>query len=123
MKKIQVRCVRGFGAIRQLHNIEVLVPLSGFGYSKRLYCCDNCGELFVLDLGNPELRESKEFLVYPDDKCPSCNISLDGHLALYPENVYLSNKIQSMDTSTITFDRESSLIEEFWEIIPNSPTR
>jgi hypothetical protein len=116
MKKVQVRCVKGFGVIGKLHNIEVVKPLSGFGYSKRLYCCGSCGELFAFDLDNPELKGSKEPLVNPDDRCPNCQTPLKEHLVPYPENVFLSGAIESMDASTITFDRDYSAVEEFWGI-------
>ena len=116
MNKIKVRCVKGFGFIGSLHNIEVMKPLSGFGYSKKLYCCDGCGELFVFDLDNPDLKGSKNLPQDLNGRCPNCQKSLKGHLLPYPENIFLSGSIKTMDASTISFDRDSSSVEEFWEI-------
>jgi hypothetical protein len=116
MNKIKVRCVKGFGVIGQLHNVEVMKPLFGFGYSKHLYCCEGCGELFVHDLDNPALKGSKELPENLTGSCPNCQMPLKGHLLPYPENVYLSDSIETMDTNSISFDRDHSSVEEFWEI-------
>ena len=116
MKKLNVRCVKGYGVIGSIHNIEVMKPLVGFGYSKKLYCCNGCGELFVFDLDNPDLKGAKELPVNLEGSCPKCQTPLAGHLLPYPENVFLCGIIETMDVSTISFDRESSSVKEFWEI-------
>jgi DNA-directed RNA polymerase subunit RPC12/RpoP len=116
MNKIQVRCVRGFGVIGKQYNIEVLSPLSGFGYSKKSYCCSGCGELFVLDLENPSLKGSKELPSNLNATCPKCNILLKGHLFPYPAYVFLNGSVETMDVSTISYERDSSSIHEFWLI-------
>lgn len=116
MNKIQVRCVRGFGVVGSQHNIEVIRPLSGFGYSKKLYCCAGCGELFVLDLDNPVLKGSKELPKNLGGTCPQCQALLKEHLFSYPEHVFLSGCMEAMDASTVLYDHDSSLIQEFWLI-------
>lgn len=116
MNKIKVRCVKGFGAVGNRYNVEVMNPLAGFGYSKKLFCCDGCGELFVFDLDNPDLKGSRELPEHLAGKCPNCHVSLEGHLLPYPENVFLSGRVEKMDVSTISFEHDSSLVEEFWEI-------
>lgn len=116
MTKIEVRCVKGIGVAGNRQNIEVVNPLAGFGYSKRLYCCDGCGELFVFDLDNPALKGSRELPEHLGGKCPKCQVPLEGHLLPYPENVCLSGSVEKMDVSTVSFDRESSSVEEFWEL-------
>lgn len=116
MNKIQVRCVRGFGMVGFQHNIEVLRPLTGFGYSKRLYCCTRCGELFVLDLDNPALKGSRNLPKNIAGKCPQCQVLLKDHLCSYPENVFLSGHVNEMDASTISYDYNSSTVQELWLI-------
>lgn len=116
MNKIKVRCVKGFGIIGSRYNVEVIKPLAGFGYSKKLYCCDGCGELFVLDLNNPDLKGIKGLPKNLIGSCPKCDNPLEGHLLPYPENVFISDTIETMDVSTISFDLESSSVEEFLEI-------
>jgi len=114
MKKIQVRCVKGFGVIGNLHNIEVIKPLSGFGYAKKFYCCSHCGELFVLDLNNPALKGSRELSASFNETCPRCKISLEGLIVTYPEHVVLTSGLERMDESTIVYDHEFSFIKEYW---------
>lgn len=116
MNKIKVRCVRGFGIIGSHFNVEVLKPIPGFGYSKKLYCCDNCGEMFVFDLDNPELKGSREIPENLDELCPRCQKQISGHLLPYPENVFLSGSIKKIDKKTISFDQDSSLVKEFWAL-------
>jgi len=116
MNKIKVRCVKGFGVVGNRHNIEVMSPLVGFGYSNKLYCCDACGELFVFNLDNPDLKGSRELPERLEGNCPNCRGPLEGHLLPYPENVMLSGSVEKMNVSTIEFDRESSSVEELWEI-------
>jgi len=116
MNKIKVRCVKGFGIVGDRHNVEVRVPLAGFGYSKKLYCCAGCGELFVFDLDNPDLKSSSELPEHLGGTCPNCQIPLQGHLVPYPENVFISGSVETMDASTISFEHETSLVEEFWDI-------
>ena len=116
MKKTKVRCVRGYGIVGSIHNIEVTKPLAGFGYSKRLYGCTNCGKLFVLDQNNPNLKHTFGLLDNIKGCCPNCNILLKGHLFPHPENVFLSGNVEEMDASTIYYDRDSSFVEEFCEI-------
>lgn len=116
MNKIKVRCVRGLGVVGIRHNIEVINPVAGFGYSKKLYCCDSCGELFVFGLDNPDLKGARKLPEHLGGNCPNCQVLLDGHLLPYPENVFLSGSVEKMDVSAISFDRDSSVVEEFWEI-------
>lgn len=116
MNKIQVRCVKGFGVIGQLHNIEVVKPLPGFGYSKRLYCCAGCGELFVLDLDNPSLNGSTDLPNDLSGACPKCNATLVNHLLPYPENIFVTGSVTELDASNISYDRDASSVQEFWLI-------
>ena len=116
MKKIQVRCVKGLGMVGQLHNMEVVKPLPGFGYSKRLFCCSECGELFVLDLDNPALNGSGDLPNDLNGACPKCKATLNDHLLPYPENIYVSGDVAKLDSSNVSYDRDASSVEEFWEI-------
>ena len=116
MIKMQVRCAKGSGVIGRLHNIDVLKPLSGFGYTKRLYCCADCGELFVLDLDNPALNGSKDLPRNLSGNCPNCNATLNDHLLPYPENVFVSGSVAELDASSVIYDLNASSVEEFWVI-------
>ena len=116
MNKIQVRCIKGFGVIGTQHNIEVRKPLPGFGYAKKLYSCSDCGELFVLDLDNPALDGERGLPEDFNESCPRCHVSLRGHLMPYPNYVFLSDGVKRMDASTISYDHESSFVEEYWLI-------
>lgn len=116
MKKLIVRCVKGLGVIGLLHNIEVVNPLPGFGYSKRLFCCSECGELFVLDLDNPALNGSRDLPKDLTGTCPKCKATLNDHLLPYPENIFVSGAVAKLDVSNVSYDRDASSVEEFWEI-------
>lgn len=118
MNKIKLRCMRGFGIVGNHYNVEVTIPLSGFGYSKKLYCCDTCGELFAVDLDNPNLKCMKELSECLSVMCPNCHIQLKDHLFPYPENVFVSGRLQKMNMASISCDRDHSSVSEFWEICP-----
>jgi len=120
MDKIKVRCVKGFGIVGHSHNIEVIAPLAGFGYSKKLYICDCCGEILVYDLDNPDLIGSSELLGHLGGNCPICQAPLKEHLLPYPDYVFFSGSVRKMDPSTISYDRDSSSVEELWEISQRS---
>jgi DNA-directed RNA polymerase subunit RPC12/RpoP len=114
MNKIKVRVVKGFGTVGGLHNVEVVRPLSGFGYSKKLYCCSNCGELFVHDLDDPALHGINELPKDLTGDCPQCSVSLKEHLLPYPDYVFLPSGVTTQfDGATVLYDHENSLVEEY----------
>lgn len=107
---------RGYGVAGQRHNIEVFYTIPGHGYEFRLYTCMECGEVYVVDMGNPELAK----ITIPEGlsiQCKSCGADLSASLFPYPQNFVTENgDIGSFEPSKIIPPDSESYVRDIWEI-------
>ena len=85
MKKRFVRCCVGWGVTdKGIHNVKVFYSCNGFGYRIDLFMCMNCGEIFVVDFGNPHFHDKSIQEITQGLKCPTCSCELAKCIQAYP---------------------------------------
>jgi hypothetical protein len=119
MNKRLVRCYLGYGSTDRRSNVEVFYVVPEM-YSKVLFTCLECGEVFVVDLENPAFADRDIAKVVKGLCCPSCNADLSKSISSYPQNFRtFDGEIGSFDPRTIIPPDSESLVREFFEIEPS----
>lgn len=117
MKKVLVRCYKGFAEANGKFNIEVVFTLPDMGYYKKLFTCIHCGELFAVDQENPQLAGKPLDEFVSKEVCPKCGSSLTQTLRAYPENFLTDDgKIGHFIPGHIIPPDSESLVMEVWEL-------
>jgi rubredoxin len=117
MKKIKVRCYKGFAAAEGKFNIEVYYTVPDMGYFRKLFTCINCGEIFVIDKENPKFAGKTAREIAADAICPKCNKRLPETIRPYPENFRTeSGQEGHFEPERIIPPDSESLVKEFWEV-------
>jgi len=118
MKKVLVRCYKGFAAANGKFNIEIVFTVPDIGYYKKLFTCIHCGELFAVDQENPRLAGKPFDKFVANEVCPKCDSSLTQTLRAYPENFRTDDgKIGHFIPEHIIPPDSESLVKEFWELL------
>lgn len=116
MRKIQVRCYRGYAIVGQIYNIEVYYTLPDFGYYTELYTDLRTGEIYAREIGdNPESTKSIDEII-ANEKCPISGHPLVGHLVKYPQSFLYKGEVGHFEADMIIPPDIDSLICDFWEI-------
>ncbi len=116
MNKRKVRCYTAYVEAGGIYNNEVLY-LAQEGYKLQLMTCINCGELFVVDLENPESQGLAIAQIAGRNICPKCKTPLINSMRNYPETfVGRNHVIGSFIPSSWIPPSEESKIIELWEI-------
>ena len=104
MKKRLFKCKTEYFQIEGMYNIPGTIMLSGHGYQFKTYCCNTCGELFVVDLSNAPIDIKSRCI---NKFCPTCNSDLATCLVGYPENIFYEGKIliNNNPIDTLCFDK------------------
>jgi hypothetical protein len=93
MIKKKFRFKTEYFKINENYNVPGIIISSGFGLCFETYCCENCGEIFVLDMERL-YHQKTNFEDFISDKfCPTCKIGLKTNITKYPENIFAENKI------------------------------
>ena len=117
MKRLSIRCYKGFAALPAKFNIEVFYTIPDMGYSRKLFTCINCGEIFVIDFENPRLARKSPEQIAKDSSCPKCGKLLNETIRPYPQNFLTDDgEIGQFKPDHIIPPDSESLVKEFWEI-------
>jgi hypothetical protein len=83
-----------------------------------LATCINCGEIFVIDLENPNTFSLSLEQIAEKSVCPTCNSNLKETIRGYPQTIRLPNgKLDNFRPSNIIPSDEGSIIMDFFEIL------
>ena len=116
MKKVNVRCYRGYAIAGRKHNIEVYYTLSDFGYMTKLYTDLRTGEIYALEIGDQKLAADDINEILGTMQCPITNQLLSGHLTPYPQSFLHEETIGHFEPEMRIPLDEQSLICKFWEL-------
>lgn len=117
MKPRLIRCYRGFASVNGRFNIEVFYIVPDFGYSKKLFTCIHCGELFMIDLENPRFEGKTSEQIIGINVCPKCGHQLKDTIRPYPEHFRTEDgQIGSFEPNLIIPPDSESLVKEVFEI-------
>lgn len=115
MEKRQFRFRKEYFSINGIYNIPGLIISTGHGYDFKTYCCKNCGEIFVADLGAFRFQQIDLNTICKGKACPNCNDILENCLVKYPENIFYNGGIlkNSNSISPLSSNEIDELIEAF----------
>jgi hypothetical protein len=117
MKTRLVRCYRGYASLPDRANIEVFYTIPDMGYFIKLFTCIECGELFAIDLGNPNFAGKTAEQLAANASCPRCGAPLGETIQPYPEIFRADDgQLGGFRPERIIPPDSESLIKEFLQI-------
>lgn len=116
----KIRCFKVYESIgHNTHNYEVIIPLKSGWSNNTLVMCKKCGELFVIDWGNPATKNLNIHEIAGSSECPVCKSLLKDQIANYPDMIRISEGVfGSFHESIVNYSDDQTEILEFYELRP-----
>jgi hypothetical protein len=100
-----------------MFNIEVFYTVPDMGYWCKLLTCIECGELFVLDMENPNVAGKEIAQIAGDELCPQCGKQLRESIRTYPDVFHTDDgRIGHFEPDRIVPPDSESVVKKFFEL-------
>lgn len=122
LTKREIRCHKAFVQVApNVNNFTVYIVLYDGFSNFSIVTCNNCGELFVIDWGNPLTYRLTLKDITKSINCPTCSFNLEHTIRAYPQHIVLSNgQVGTFDIQNFAPDNSEIINKEFYEIIPGN---
>ena len=118
MKKRTIRCYKVFANVYpDVYNYSLYYLIHEGWSNFSLATCIHCGERFVIDLENPEIKGISISELAGSKTCPVCHSELRTTIRNYPETIKLpEGKTGTFKTNSLILPDNEGLLMDVFEI-------